>query len=483
MKVEENFASASVPVFKASERTVQDAFDIALENLLKINTVECPSDRYNKTGLLNEGLGLMIRAGAQYSSPWTRDAAVNSWNCASILEPAVAENTLWAVCERNENGKLILQKDEQTWDKIIWAIGAWNHYLVTGKQSFLKYAYEVVSTTLPALEETCFNSHFGLFTGGSFFNDGISGYPEDLHEPGNKSSFVGDHPLTRSIMALSTNCIYQRAYIIASQMAELCSDTEAAAEYLQKGEAVKFAINRHFWDETRSSYDYIIYPDGQKCHMQEAAGLSFVLLFGICDNMHAERMLNNIQTLPYGLASILPPFNGLFSEEHPGRHNNLIWPFINGFFITAASQYGKAEFVGAEIRRIAQLVRNCGNKFFEIYNPYTGKVDGGWQTGKHWGSCRHQTWSASAYIRSILHGLFGLSLGEDGILFRPCVPAGWNGVSLKGLCIRNLSVDLSILGTGTKVHSVRINGTAQEHAFLPFSKSGKFHIEIAIHSV
>ena len=108
-----------------------------------------------------------IRAGGQYATPWTRDASINSWNAASLLAPAVARNTLWAVCERQANGRLIIQRDNQWWDKVIWAQGAWTHFLVTGDREFLAHAYEAVSESLAEMCRDHFNERFGLFEGPS----------------------------------------------------------------------------------------------------------------------------------------------------------------------------------------------------------------------------------------------------------------------------------------------------------------------------
>ena len=82
------------PVLKVPNPMIREVFDIALKNLLEINTVPCDPERYDKTGLLDQNLGLMIRAGGNYASRWTRDAAINCWNCASLLSPREAENTL-----------------------------------------------------------------------------------------------------------------------------------------------------------------------------------------------------------------------------------------------------------------------------------------------------------------------------------------------------------------------------------------------------
>ena len=113
----------------------------------------------------------MIRAGGSYPTPWTRDASVNTMNAACFFEPEVAKNTLWAVCERVDE-KLYFQMDEESWDKIVWATGAWYYYLATGDLEFLKDAYETVKNSLEILEDTQYNRQYGLFTGGSFFNDG-----------------------------------------------------------------------------------------------------------------------------------------------------------------------------------------------------------------------------------------------------------------------------------------------------------------------
>lgn len=128
-------------------------------------------NKYNKTGLLETKPGLMIRAGGSYPTPWTRDASVNTMNAACFFEPEVAKNTLWAVCERVDE-KLYFQMDKESWDKIVWATGAWYYYLATGDLEFLKDAYETVKNSLEILEDTQYNRKYGLFTGGSFFNDG-----------------------------------------------------------------------------------------------------------------------------------------------------------------------------------------------------------------------------------------------------------------------------------------------------------------------
>ena len=120
-----------------TQRLLGAAYKRAVHNLLEINTVPDAEKHYNRTGLFRDPPGTFFRAGGDYHAPWTRDASINSWNAGSLLAPDVARNTLWAVCQRQAGGKLIVQRDKQWWDKVIWVVGAWSHYAITGDRDFL----------------------------------------------------------------------------------------------------------------------------------------------------------------------------------------------------------------------------------------------------------------------------------------------------------------------------------------------------------
>ncbi len=475
-------AMRNAPVFLIEKEEISNAYRLALKNLLEINTVPCPARIYNQTGLLEEQPGLMMRAGGTYPTPWTRDAAVNTMNAACFLEPEVAKNTLCAVCERAD-GRLCFQRDNQNWDKIIWAAGAWSYYLATADHDFLPLAYETVKNSMEMLESAQFNESYGMFTGGSFFNDGISGYPSDLHEEGQGSSFVGDHRPVKEVMTLSTNCLYYNAYRILEKMAVILEDKAAAQGYAEKGSALKAAMNRYLWREKDNFYSYLLYPDGRTDDSQEGCGISFAVLTGVCEKERAERMLRQCYRSERGLVSIWPPFAGISSVEKPLRHNNMIWPMVNGFFVTAAAQCGCPELVGDEIQNLALLIKQDNNSFSELYNPQTGEPDGGWQCGHSWESVRDQTWSATAFIRSIVFGVFGVVLDENEITFRPCLPAGFGTVALRGLRFREVEMDITLRGSGSQVEKLVIRpkeGAACGKSSISFAQPGHYTVEIEL---
>ena len=431
-------------------------FDAAAENLLCINTVPCDHAIYNSTGLLTGHH--MFRAGGDYDTPWTRDAAINTWNAGRFLAPQVARDTLLAVCTPDEKGLPIIQPDTQKWDRVVWIIGAWQYWLATGDEEFLEHARGITRRSLAQLKRERYDDAFGLYRGGSFFNDGIAGYPKDLYEPGMDSSFVGDHPKCDHIFCLSTNLLYCEALRIADRMG-LESDWRGFRENV-----------RNRFQNPDGSLRYILYPDGRWDDSRELAGYAFGVLFDVFPGS----VLAHLAGEKFGIPSIMPPFPGLFSEERPGRHNNLIWPFLNGFYIRAAAKCGMAEEAGRELERMTDLFRA---DFREIYSPYDGQPHGGWQIGGDncqghlWHSCEKQTWSATGYLGAVISGVFGIEPGEDAVEIRPCVPENLADSALYDLPLRGWELTIRLHGFGTTIERMTLDG-ARVTGPIPYGKPG-----------
>lgn len=468
-----------VPEVHLTDPGVQACFLAAVDNLVNINTVPCDCRQYNLTGLLDPELALMFRAGGDYQTPWTRDAAINTWNAGRLLLPRVARNTLLAVCVNNADGQPIIQPDDQKWDRVVWITGAWQYYLATGDREFLTIARGIAARGLAQLDEEWFCPDTGLYNGGSFFNDGISGYPRDIYEPGLDHSFMGNHPRTQTIQSLSTNCLYCEAWRILDRMNALLGITDPRP--LERHEALKESILSHFRRPDGSGYCYLRYPDGRLDTSTELAGICFGVLFGILpadalDTLHRE---------PWGVTSIWPPFPGISSRQRPGRHNNLIWPFLNGFLIQAAALTGRLDLAAAELRDFTRMVNGSGG-FYEIYDALDGRVNGGWQIGGDdleghlWDSCKDQTWSATGYIGAVLQGVFGIRTMEAGVEFRPCVPEYLRDSHLRGLRIRDCRFDVTIEGWGSKLAGVYVNGQPRD-AFVPFpADAGTYEVRLVM---
>ena len=133
----------TIPQLITNDDSINKAFRIAISDIVA-------NIAMHKDGLLNE-LSEVIYAGLGYDKPWTRDAAINVWNCCGILFPEASKNTLISVLKEDENG---LRVGGEYWDAVIWVTGAWNYYLYTLDKEFLKLAYKVSVNTIKYFENT-----------------------------------------------------------------------------------------------------------------------------------------------------------------------------------------------------------------------------------------------------------------------------------------------------------------------------------------
>ncbi len=457
----------------------------ALSNLLDKNTVHPtkPGDQ-DRLGRLADPPGTFIRAGGGYDQPWTRDASLNSWFAGSLLEPWVARNTLWAVCQRRGDGAVVVQQDNQWWDQCIWVVGAWNHYAVTGDRAFLDDAYATTTATLAILRHDHFNSTYGLYMGPAFFADGIAAYPPPEYDAANHSSFVLDHRHTRELMVLSTNCIYRQAYRCAARMArEAGRPATEAADLDRQSDALRDAINRHLWSPQRQAYGYFLSgagPDaGQLFFATEGSGQAFTVLFDVADARRATAVVRQMHVEPKGVVTLWPNLPE-FDDQHLGRHNVMLWPLVNGLWATAAAKAGATDLYASEVAHVADLVLASKGNFYEIYNPRTGKPDGGWQNGGHWGPVPDQTWSATAYIAAVHRGLFGMGFEPDGLHLSPMLPADWGAVTLADLRYRGMTLSIRLAGRGAHVRRATLDGTEMPTRVVSPSLTGSHRVEVEL---
>ncbi len=127
-----------------------------------------------KDGILYDEEPVII-AGLGYKTPWTRDAAINTWNAGGLVCPNISLNTLKSVLTPYKDGFRI---GGEYWDAIIWVIGAWHQYLFTGDKEFLEIAYNATVNSFEYFENTEFDETLNLFRGPACYGDGISAYPD-----------------------------------------------------------------------------------------------------------------------------------------------------------------------------------------------------------------------------------------------------------------------------------------------------------------
>jgi len=472
-------SSICLPTLETGDRTLDRAWRLALDDLAS-------NIAPHRAGLLEKARPVLL-AGLDYDRPWTRDAAINVWNGAGLLAPRVARDTLLSVLTC-EGGVLCI--GGQYWDAIIWVSGAWAHYLYSGDREFLVLALEATANSLAHFEATEFDAEIGLFRGAACYGDGVAAYPGVYARPGDFSGILqwperNPEEAARPgcglpMHALSTNCLYARAYELAGRMAgELGREPDAA--WPEKAAALRRAVDRHFWMPEADRYRYLVDPFGG-CEHQEGLGHAFAILFGVASEAQAAAVLESQHVARWGIPCVWPVFERYRKTEGAvGRHCGTIWPQVQGFWAEACARTGRADLFAAEMHRLAELAVRSG-EFREIYHPDSGEPVGGEQEGRAtpWRSCRRQTWSATAYLRMVLMGLLGLRFEPDAVRFEPSVPDGLGRVRLAGLPWRGATLEITIEGSGHHIKTCRVNGELLPSPALPVDASGPQHVEITL---
>lgn len=452
--------TASAQILETNVPSIDKVFQIATETL------------YNNVK------DSIIHAGGTYGGEWTRDISINAWNASNLLIPEVTRYSLWSVTT-NQHSFI----GHQYWDQIIWVTGAYDHYLATQDKRFLQEAYNASKNTILKLEKEAYDNEYGLFTGPSVFNDGIAGYEEPIFQKGINSSYVLDYPHSKQIKCLSTNCIYYHAYELLANMSILCKDNSMTAYYLEKAKKLRCNIRKYLWNGDKRKLYYLIDHNGKVHQHQEGLGMSFAILFGVISSSEAKQLVDQTYVSPYGLPSIYPCFKR-FSKEKPGRHNVLVWPFVNAFWAEAALQINRPDKFVFELENLTELVNNSNNCFYEIYDCYTGRINGGWQTAitTEWDSVYKQTWSATGYIRMILRGILGLKFTSEGLLLSPntYLMNHFGFRSLKELRYQKGLLKINRKGSGNIIREIRINGIQKgtDSVIIPSGHIGETTIDI-----
>ncbi len=464
---------------------ITDDLDINRSYRLAVSTLAA-NTLPHKDGILEKEESVFI-AGLRYYSPWTRDAAINTWNACGLIAPDIALNTMKSVIGKDEKGYFI---DGEYWDRIIWTIGAWWQYIYTGDCEFLSIAYEAVENSLEFFENTEFNAELNLFRGAACYGDGVAAYP-DIYAQHGESGIISFAKENRElcensgvgipIYALSTNCLYYYAYVLADEMAEELGKTR---KYAVKAEKMKNAINRVFWNEEKGNYRYIHDKFGG-CDSLEGMGLAFALLFGIADDEKVKKVFENTTITEQGIACVYPSFSRYDTPDGMGfgRHSGTIWPHVEGFWADAAAEYGKKEIFDFEFKKQTEHTVKF-YQFSEIYHPITGDIYGGRQEDakkgiREWLSVPTQTWSATAYLRQVYFDILGMKFDASGIRFEPICTGLVKKAELKDLKYREATFNITLSGEGDKMIGFKLNGKEAE-PFIPCCIKGENTIEIII---
>lgn len=506
---------------------IDRAFRIAMGDMLG-NVI------HYKSGLL-EKPAPCLSAGLSYPDPWTRDTAFNTWSGAGAIIPEVMKNTLLSCLTRGDasagmgvgcndvaGSKVppdVLSISGQYWDRVIWAIGAWAFYCQNGDREFLAQALEAVRNSLPYLEENEWDGEKQLFRGGACIADGLGAYGDIYSNVKDSGIYQWPeknpdkrHPKGAGlpVMALSSNCLYAEAYRLAAVMAmELGLEADPHWEGMRK--KVIEGIQTNLWDAEGGFFRVYADPWGGSGPRQECLGNCFALLFGIATEEQRALIVKNQPFLAYGPPAVWPDFPRYAKADvpiqrcPPGRpdiaaenlvlsqfpkirnglaaHGGMVWPLMMGIHGEAVLREGRGDLFDQELKLMAEVFCRAV-QCPEIIHPECGAPGGA--IGESAGtsdtidrgvSCYRQTWSATSYLRMILHGILGLEFLPQGLRFHPRLPEGMERVELLGMPWRNALLHIEV--KASPVGRITLDGQPLEGGMLPADLCGEHRISIS----
>jgi hypothetical protein len=405
-----------------------------------------------------------LRTGKEWAGVWTRDVSYSILLSMAYMQPEAAKNSLL----KKVNTKKKIIQDTGTggaWpvssDRLIWAVAAWEIYLVEGDLKWLESAYEIISNSLQDDYVTVYDSVSGLVKGESSFLD----WREQTYPAWMQPADIFESK------SLSTNAVHYQANRIAARMAELLGEGAASGGYTKRAERIQAAVHQYLWIPGKKYYAQYLYGRGDQLRSPrtDALGEALCILFNLVATDQQREIVSNTPVTTFGIPCIYPDIPGI-----PPYHNNAVWPFVQSFWLLAAA---KANNETAVLESMAAIYRPAA---LFLTNKENLVSENGDFKGTQINSS-NMLWSLSGQIGIVHKSLFGIKFMEDGLLLQPFVPKALAGKrELKNFRYRGTVLDIEVTGYGNRVVSVTMNGVKTDSAFINKELTGHYSIKIEL---
>ncbi|UYZ62494.1 alpha-L-rhamnosidase-related protein [Hymenobacter weizhouensis] len=407
-----------------------------------------------------------FRTGQEWAGVWTRDISYSIILAQALLQPRVAMNSL--LRKVTPDGRII--QDTGTGgaypcstDRMIWAAAAWEIYLVTGDQAWLRRVYPIIKKSIEDDVPNAYDPATGLVRGESSFLDWREQtyprwmQPADIYQSLN----------------LGTNAVHYQANVVLAQMARLLNEPAVAARHEELAARIKQGLNAHLWQEEKGYYGQYLYGRTylSLSPRAEALGEALSVLFGVADEGRAAAVLARTPQTAYGISCIYPQIPGI-----PPYHNNAVWPFVQSYWALAAAKAGHEAAVlesMAAIYRPAALFLTNKENFVAQNGDFAGTQV----------NSSVMLWSLSGSLSLVHKVLFGLDFRPDRLVFRPFVPQALAGQrQLTGLRYRGAVLDVELEGFGRDISQVTLDGQPLPAAEVPATLTGRHTVRLVLSS-
>ncbi len=433
---------SALPSFKSDVAIVDALYNMALQEATR--AVESDST---------------FRTGAKWEGVWTRDISYSIYLAMAYINPEVAKISLM---KKVRNQRIIQDTGSGgSWpvssDRAVWALAAWEVYLVTGDRDWLQQAYAIIKNSADDDYMNLYSPATGMFRGESSFLDWREQtYPKWMS---NMDIYTSEN--------LGTNVVHYCAHTILVHMSALLGMPYGV--YAARAEGIKRGINEFLWLEDEGYYAQYLYG---RQHLRasprfEALGEALSVIFDISSHARARMLIAKSPLTPFGTPCIYPQIPGI-----PPYHNNAVWPFVQAYWNLAAAKTGNEKVLNhglASIYRAAALFLSN----YENMDASTGDFKAT-EINSH-----QMLWSIAGNIAMVHRVFLGMQFEPEKLIFHPVIPEVYGGTfQLSNFHYRNAVLDITVEGFGNEIAKVSVDGKEVDSAEIPASIAGNHRIHI-----
>lgn len=322
-------------------------------------------------------------------------------------------------------------------DRLMRIIALGRLSLAEGNETWIRSAIDFASGALRRDSIRLFRRDCGLWAGGG--DSYLSGaLPEWMNETDRFN-----------VVSLAVNSLAADAYASLAVMLRISGADDSMA--LHAGNNLAQAINDRLWLPSKGYYSQYLCGRFKLMRSPAASGLGNALAAAsrnIATEEMARRIVAGLPRTPYGISRSMPIPHGSAAETESAIGQSL-W----------AAACSRAANGRALWNAFSVLLRSVGLAAIGE-QPDSPDI---------WG----------AYAGAVTGILFGLDPTDKGLAVNPVVPAELGGEkTLEGLHYYNAILDITVIGTGSKVATILLDGLELRGHTVPASLTGRHSLRI-----
>ena len=402
-----------------------------------------------------------LRTGKEWAGVWTRDVSYSILLSMAYMQPEATRISLMRKVD--PLGRIIQDTGSGgaypvSTDRMIWAVAAYELYLVTGDREWLKTIYPIIKRSLYDDRDNGLYTDNGLVRGETSFIDWREqSYPKWMQTADIYQS-----------EALGTSVVHARAWQVLADIAADLGHKDVAADAQAQADRMAAGINNTLWLDDKGYYAMYTYGrDNLIANPRaETLGEALSIVWDIAPADRAKRLSSSNPTTPFGVGIFYPQI-----ADMPPYHNNALWPWVGAWWGIASAKAGNEDGVmqaiGSVFRPAALFTTNKENFVLDNGDIATEL------------NSSNMLWCLSGNIALTHKILFGIDFTRQGLAFRPFVPKAMDAErTLDNFGYRGARLNITVSGYGDSIASFRVDGREQAPLITPkqaarAAKSGK----------